>query len=274
MSHMSQLNFLRQPRMLSFPRSKTERRLRRASIIGVSICLLLLMVTTVSAQIGKAVGCTVRGRAIDDDGLPVADAIILIDAGTPKGWEDLIITDRSSTDGKFSYSVESCPFPEESRTLYLTSKINYDNEVPFSAPFRGNQKAGIKFAGQTIKSKTKGDTDLGDVRVQVFFTTVLIFFQDESGKPLIPSNRWKDFWFKLKTKDGITISEGGISQHTISHAVRVIDSALAMDLPEGTWLIEMIDPSENNGWLKPDALITVPRKASPIEVSLRMSKKN
>lgn len=245
-----------------------------ASFFRISICLFLLTLTTAFAQTGKPTGCSVRGKAIDDEGNPVANAIVLVDAGTPEGWEDLIFLERSNADGEFSYPLERCPFPKENRTLYLTSPINYDNAVPFSAPFWRNQKAGLKFAGQTTKSNTKGDIDLGEVRVQVFFTTVQVYFQDESGRPLIPPQKWEDFWFKLKMEDGVTVSEGSISQHTILHAVRAIDSALAMELPEGKWLIEIVDPSGTNNWLKSDTFINVPRKALPMKVTLQMSKKN
>jgi hypothetical protein len=231
-----------------------------------------LLATVTMAQGNNSKGCSVRGKVLDDKGSPLANAVVLVDAVPPSTWEDLIFMNRTDSEGRFNYELERCPFPQESRTLYVTSPLSYDNHVPFSPPFMRSKIAGKKFAGQKVRSNRRGNVDLGDIRVQVFFTTVTVRFINKAGQPLLDKDDWEHIWLKLKTANGTTVSEETLSKHEIVHAVRAEESAIMMDLPEGEWQIEL--QRKGTSWLKANQMIKVPRASAPFAINLQMAKDN
>lgn len=237
------------------------------------ILLILLMVLSIPTfgQSKQSKACAVKGRVLDDANKPVPNAVILVDA-PPTGWEDLIISESSDSEGRFNYHLTNCPFPELSRTLFVTSKPSFENYVPFSAPFLRSKIAGNKYAGQTIKNKTKDVLDVGDIKVQVTFTTVAIKFVDPEGNNLLDAKDWADVWFKLKIATGLWVSQGGLSKSDQQNAVRPKESTILMELPEGQWQIELSRNWGKKPWLKPDVMVNVARGDSPFSITLKMSK--
>ena len=242
-------------------------------IIKIIIISCLLLTTTI-AECKKQKECTVRGRVVDDNGNPVEKAIIIVDSGPPTSWEDLIECSETDDDGKFSYRLENCPFPQETRTLYVTSYPNYDSYVPFSAPFLRSKELGNKFAGQLLKNRKKEDVNVGDVRVQVFFSTVIVYLTDENGHLLLSEEEWQNVWFRLKSENNVDVSTSSLSKNNLSHAVRSKESAIAIDLPEGKWQIEISKNWEKQIWLKPNIFIVVLRASSTFNITLQMAKHN
>jgi hypothetical protein len=130
------------------------------------------------------------------------------------------------------------------------------------------------FAGQKVRSNKKGDVELGDVGVQVFFTTVTVKFIDAAGKPLLTREDWEHTWIKLRTAGGAVASETSLSKKNIASAVRAEETAIAMELPEGEWQIEVRPGWKGSHWLRADQLVVVPRAALPFSLTLQMAKNN
>lgn len=235
--------------------------------------LILSLIFSVAAfsQSKQPKACVIKGRVLDDSNKPLPKAEVVVDA-PPRGWEDLIINDSSDSQGRFNYRLDYCPFPESSRTLFVTTTPSYEHYVPFHIPFLRSKIAGDKYAGQVIKNKTKSDLDVGDIKVQVTFTTVTIKFVDLEGNNLLSGKDWANVWFKIKTENGIWVSESGLSINNQKTAVQSKDSAILMDLPEGKWQIELSRSWGRKPWLKPDGIVNVERSASPFSLTLKMSK--
>jgi hypothetical protein len=225
-----------------------------------------------AAQGRKGEECSVRGRVIDDRGLPLVDAVVVVDAGPPTTWEDLIITEKTDKGGNFTYKLDRCPFPNKKMTLYVTSPLSPDAYAPFQVPFLRSNRPDKKFAGQAVRGKSRGDVEVGDVRVQVVFTAVTVKFVDQADQPLLAEKDWGSVWLRLKSADGMTVSEGGLSKSAIDRTVRAKESAMAMELPEGEWQIEV--RFKGTPWLKANHLVEVARGAAPFAVTLQMGKEN
>jgi len=230
--------------------------------------------TAAAAQDDKSEACRVRGRVLDDAGAPVPKALVVVDAGPPTTWEVLIITDQADDKGYFSYTLERCPFPAESRTLYVTSPVSYDHYVPFDPPFLRDARAGRAFAGQKIRGKKRGDLELGDVRAQAVYTTVTLKLVGADGRPLLAEDDWGDVWLRLKTARSVWVSEGMLSAYNIEKAVRAAESAIVVELPEGDWEFALKLSRKGGPWLKADQLINVRRGGTPFSLTLQMAKGN
>jgi len=246
-------------------------------VSGPALVLLLFacaLANTAAAQGGRPKGCAVRGRAVDDRGAPVPKAAVLVDGGQPAGWEDLIIVDNADEQGYFSYQLERCPFPAESMTLYVTSPVSFDHYAPFTAPFLRSGRAGRAYAGQAVRGKRKGDLELGEVRVQAFFTAVTLKFVGRDGRPLLTADDWAGLYVRLKTAGGLNVSETTLSASHIEKAVRSDESSLVMELPEGSWQVELLIYRKGKHRLKADRLVEVPRGSVPFTLTLQMDRQN
>lgn len=249
----------------------------RTALLLLLLLLLLLapaLAAPAAAQGREPEPCSVRGRVLNDAGAPVPNAPVLVDAGPPTTWEDFIEIDKADDEGYFSYRLEQCPFPGETRTLYVTSPVSYDNYVPFSAPFLRDGRAGRAFAGTVVRGKRRGDVELGDVRVQVMFTAVTLKLVGRDGRPLLAEGEWGGVSFRLKTSRGVRVSERSLSALKVEPAVRAGESAIVMELPEGEWSIEIRTKWKGRPWLKADRLVKVPRGSAPFTLTLQMDRGN
>lgn len=232
------------------------------------LLLAFLLTFSFAASAQKLTECFVRGTAVDSSNKPVPNAYIVLDS-PPTTWEDLIVFYQSDENGNFSYST-FCPFPDGKRTLYVSSPIPIENYSPFTPPFRTTQ-LGKRFAGQTIVNKKRGNVDLGNVYVQVYYSTVSIKFVDEAGKPLVDNlNAWKNARIRLHSGKRI-VSETGLFRNTYEKALRSGESTITITLPEGDWTIEVNFDGSN--WLKPDRILTVQKSNAEIQEILKMSDK-
>ena len=228
---------------------------------------LLSFSFAVSAQ--KRTECSVSGRVLDSSNKPVPKAHIILDS-PPTTWEDLIVSTNSDDSGNFSYPT-SCPFPNGKLTLYVSSPISFDNYTPFTPPFTRTKELGERFAGQPVVNRKRGDINLGNVYVQVYFSTVVVRFADEVGNSLIKNKEdWRSVWIRLRSGRR-RVSETSLSQKDIEKAVRVENSAISMSLPEGKWTVEI--SFDGDTWLKPDRILTVQKSDAEIQETLKMSNK-
>ena len=231
------------------------------------LTFLLTFSFAVSAQ--KRTECSVSGTVLDSSNKPVSKAHIILDS-PPTTWEDLIVFTNSDENGNFNYST-FCPFPNGKLTLFVSSPISFDNYTPFTPPFTRSKELGEHFAGQPIINRKRSDLDLGNVHVQVYFSTVVVRFVDENGRLLIKDKEdWRSVWIRLRSGKR-RVSEGNLSQNNIEKAVRAKESAIAMSLPEGEWTVEI--SFDGDEWLKPNRILTVQKSDAEMQETLKMSNK-
>jgi hypothetical protein len=230
--------------------------------------LLLLLLAAVAAVAQDREQCSVTGRVVNDSNEPAANAYLLWDPGYGGGIDYITVFGRTDEEGKFKYQA-ACPIGQ--LRLYVTSTLSTDNYLPVTPPFPYG-KLSKQFKGLPVVKNEKGDLNLGDVAVQVYYSTAVIRFLDESGAPLLPEkNAWNNVTLRIRDKNRKLFSEQRLSPDSIEKAVRPQNSAIVMDLPVGEWLVELSLNQGKPDWLKPDKLVVLQRSNSPTEVSLRMS---
>ena len=233
------------------------------------LLLAFLLTFSGAALAQKQTECTVSGIVLDSSNKPVPNAYIILDT-PPTTWEDLIVFAKSDESGNFSYSTY-CPFTNGKQTLYVSSPISYDNYVPFTPPFGRTKQLGERFAGQSIVNRKRSGVNLGNVFVQVYYSTVIVRFIDEAGNPLISDKEdWKSVWIRLRSGKRV-VSQSMLSPNNIEKAVRAEESAIAMNLPEGEWTLEVSFDGDN--WLKPNRILTLQKSDAEIQEVLKMSDK-
>src|SRR5262245_11718082 len=174
----------------------------------LTFVLIALLPITVAAQNRRSSKCTLSGRILEDSNNPAPGANVVPDYGPTKTWEDLIITARADDNGKFTFEYECSVQP---KTLYVTSPLSFGNYTPFMPPFLRGKIAGLQFAGIPVP-KQKGDINLGDIPIQVYYATVIVSFLDETGAPLF-TNRgsWEGVWIRLRNEKGMVVTEGALT---------------------------------------------------------------
>ena len=233
------------------------------------LLLVFLLNFSFAVLAQKRTECFVSGTVLDSSNKPVPNAYIILDT-PPTTWEDLIVFTKSDESGNFWYNT-SCPFPNGQKVLYVSSPINFDNYSPFTPPFTRTKQLGERFAGQVVVNRKKRDIALGNVYVQVYFSTVIVRFTDETGDPLIKDKKdWRNVWIRLRSGKRI-VSESNLSPNHVKNAVRAEDSAIAMSLPEGEWTVEI--SFDGDDWLKPNKTLTVVKSNTESQATLKMSDK-
>jgi hypothetical protein len=235
--------------------------------IAATLLLCLLVWSPANAQRQRK--CFVHGKVVDANGTPVNHAYVVLDAEPPESWEDLIGSIESDAEGNFSAET-LCPVPRRRQWLYVTSPLSFDNLVLYSPPFRRNRETDSRFMGQVVKNTKAVDfIDLGQVRLQVSYTTVTLHLQNEVGAPLI--NDWRPVWLKVRNDRRQTVSDGGLSIRNIETAVDKPTSSIRIQLPEGTWWLEINTNEDRGKWLKARLPVVARKSTDLLELTLRFS---
>ena len=210
--------------------------------------------------------CAVRGRVVDDTNKPVAHARIVLDD------TELVFFSESDADGHF-IRESHCWRSPMSRVLFVTSSFAIGGIVPIDPPDYYFWKLGEAFAGKPIVLKKNEVLDVGDVRVQVYYSKLAIRFQNSNGKPLFGGNmNWRLVWLRVRNERHRVVAETSLPFDNLEPHVRKAENIIIMYLPEGEWHLE-ISPFENKGpWLKASGPVVVRRSNQPLTVTLRMAK--
>lgn len=214
--------------------------------------------------------CAIRGRVVDETQKPVANAYLHWYPKYGGGLDFISVFSKSDENGNFEYR-EGCPSGD--LTLYVTSSLTFENYAPVLPPFAHNSKPDRKAKGLQIKSVRKDAAELGNVSVQIYYSTVSIRFTDEAGNNLLPEKKdWENVVLSFKDKSGKLFSEEKLTADEIEKAVRIADSTLTVDLPAEDWSVEINLTQSKKNRLKSNELIRVEKNASPKKISLRMIK--
>ena len=227
--------------------------------------LVTLLALSLPALAQKQTKCFVSGTVLDSSNKPVPDAYIVLDS-PPTTWEDLIVIYKADKNGKFSCDT-FCPFPNGKQNLYISSPIPIENYSPFTPPFR-TSRFGSRFTGQVIENKKNVDMDLSNVYVQFYYSTVVVRFVDETGNALVTNQETlKNIRIKLRLGKSVK-TDSPLFSNTYEKAVRAEESAVAMNLPEGEWTVEI--SFDGKKWLKPNRALTVRKSDVEVQETLQM----
>lgn len=201
----------------------------------------------------------VSGRILDEQGKPVAHAVVTINPtkraimNNRAVIDDLIANYETDAEGRFRIEGESS-FPSvQKAVLYARTPLPPNVYAPITQPF-GDAK------GQIITIKKNAATDVGDIPLSVRYGTIITYLQDCSGKPLLTeNNQWRNVALRVRDAQGDIIVN---NSHILLQAIHEDDSSFAVALPQGTWHIELSLNGKGNSWVALNQPITLTTTAS------------
>jgi hypothetical protein len=138
--------------------------------------------------------CAVRGRVVDDANQPIAHAMIVLDD------VHQVFFSESDASGNF-IRESSCSESPIKRILFVTSPFDLSGIAPIKPPGYRLSKLGASFGGKPIVLKRNETLNVGDVRPQVYFSKLVVTFQDAEGRSLFgPDVDWGWFGYASVTK--------------------------------------------------------------------------
>lgn len=170
------------PRIVRARFSRVQSRCRKICLAAG--CLLLLTVSLTYGQKPFAqdpndldeFNCAVSGRVVDDQNNLVADARIVLDD------RHQVFFFASKDDGTFLLKSHCGPDPAQ-RILFIASGLDIGAITPISPPDYRNLELGPAFGGQPVVLTSNQELELGDIRVQTYYSKVTIEVRAASGKP-------------------------------------------------------------------------------------------
>jgi hypothetical protein len=230
--------------------------------------VLLLQVSIQAAQVQDM--NIIRGRVVDAARRPVAHAIVTLhptrqaDTGTVESSDGLIELYETDADGRFS--IPSSPSTQQQAVLYVTTHVAPNAYVPLTAPFTDLTGASL-LPGQPIVINKNGDTDVGEVPVNVRYGTATVYLQDSAGTPLFGRDS-KRLPIRLRVRDarGDIVSEGDVP----SRAIRDDYSSIVIALPEAVWNVEVALGNRNAKWHATSETLNIRTSVGDLRIALKV----
>jgi hypothetical protein len=218
---------------------------------------------------------SVQGRAVDAFGHPVKDARIVVSPLPEPVVGDIVYLTKADNDGSFRYS-QTERGPKHERLLYVVGPFHEGSVSLISPPFYELPKIPTEqYAGRRILIRPNEVVDVGDVPIQIRYETVNVHILDQSGTPiLVHADQWEYVWLRIRNLRRDIICESGLSRDDIHNKVHLSESMIPLDIPEGTWRLEVSIKGHGGLSHASTTLLTVTSTGSPIEVTLRMADEN
>ena len=248
-------------------------KMRRTRVSEVRILVISVVASiAVSAlafsdtgQDGRKV--VVTGRVVDSLGRPIAGAIAVLVPSHPETSKGPIEYHETDSSGRFQVDAVG---PRRSWTLHLISQAPSNTHTTIAPPFSKQMSDDYPaFRGLPVTTSGSGEVDVGDVKIQVYYGSIVIQLLDHSGMPLIieqdNESRLPDIRLRVRDSKGDVASETGVS----SKAFRRSESSIAVTLPQGQWQLELALSSNSMVWLGLPA-VTINAAGSPEELTLKL----
>lgn len=241
---------------------------------GKIIPILGIITIAINAQTVQKTprACLVTGRVIDEKGAPLPSAIVvLIPNVSVQNWESMTVFYKTDAQGVFRIE-ETCGAIIPEQLLYAFALQRQNADIPISPPFPGLRKDPI-FGGQKVLIRKSGETDLGDVLVQLRYGTVLLRIQHSMDAPFWQDTEKGDqaLLLRVRNANGDVLGEDRVSEQVID----IAKSLVTVALPEGKWRLEVgLDKNDSVTWHKIPSLIVVSAEGPPLEVALPVQRDN
>jgi hypothetical protein len=211
--------------------------------------------------------CSVKGRVVDDSGKPVSAAEIYFGDEYIDDVDAIVIIHAPYESG-FFYVERTCA--KDFYELFITSKVDYANSLvpitPSSMMQQGTSKTFPNYGGTKLTSR---QADVGDIKIQNVFQKVKIKLQDENGQNLYPS-----FEYGAGTRFVIRNAKRKLVGYIyLTKKEAYENSSVWMTLPEGKWLVEIEPQRGDKKTFYPDRMLEISRNDTPLEITLKMSKR-
>lgn len=198
----------------------------------------------------------VTGRVVDEVGNPITKAAVtLLTTAAPSSN---CLAESHLTDDRGQFRIETdASSPDGKYTLYVSTGMPAGVEAPLTPPFpKDLQKVNGSFKGKIITLK-KGETNVGDVPVQVQYEVVSVNLQDSKGYVLTES-KTPDVLYRVRDTQGDVIARGTIP----SARVKGSNSVVRIALPRGMDNLEIAVGGDSGAWQSlaktPTAVVTAP----------------
>lgn len=236
-----------------------------------TICLALFILM-LSMQAAQGQGTKfISGRVVDAAQRPVANALVTLQplrspiTETTESVDGLIAEYKTDSNGRFRIAVSFSS--QQKARLYVTMPVPPNAYAPLTAPFLNLTGARL-FAVQTVAINETGDTNVGDVPVNVRYSTAVIHLQDSSGLPLLKRKNGPPP-IRLRVRDARSdiVSEDNVP----SQAIRENDSSVVIALPEGIWSLELALDSKDTLWHAVNRPLSIRGSSSDLQLTLKMA---
>jgi len=198
------------------------------------LLLLPILILGLASALFAQQATMIAGRAVDERGAPIANALITIDYPACANCIDKILPGaRSLPDGVF--------FIEWSGTSFKGVKLFAEGSVPKgywspirSAPFDGLSHVSLFRGIRLHRPRRNSRIDLGDVTVKIRYNKIpLDLAQVFRGKYVPARDSAKTLNFVLRDGGGHIVYEGFLPDAAYDHTF----SKLNLALPRGKWIL-------------------------------------
>lgn len=210
----------------------------------------------------------VTGRVVDEAGVTVPGSLVAL---LPSQAIDGCFVDyrRTNAEARFRIEERNAPPGSSERVLFIVTAYPRDAYVPITPPFVSVRDLDQSYVGVPISiSKRKGEIDLGNVRLQVRYGTVVLVLQNKDGGPILSEKTLsKSIWLRIRDIRGDIVSEKALS----AEELRRINSGLKIALPEGMWGVEASFEADNMVWQPLDSQLIIHRSNDGPPRTLRLA---
>lgn len=198
----------------------------------------------------------VSGRAVDEQGAAIADAVVTLYYPPCRGCIDHILpVSFSLPDGVFF--IDSTGIPTNELRLFIAERVPEGFWSPFGAPPFRKLSYSQQFQGITVRpSKGKVRVDLGDVPVRIQYRKVIVELPKIFGKQYLPdqglARRMK---LTVRNHQRKIIYNGYVPEVAFDPTF----SSLKLALPKGAWTLEFFLENQNKKIHSPPLSIDMSR---------------
>ena len=235
-----------------------------AAILLVSV---LLLPTTVNSSQSEE-RFVVKGRVVDDAGVVLPGSVVVLLSGESV---DGCLVEYHRTDAEARFRIEGTYSALQSSKLVLFALSEYasDAVVPIAPPFSLLRNRSPQFVGVPVSITNRaGEIDVGDIRLQVRYGTVVVAFQDQNGTPLLVDQVRKDgLWLRIRDAYGDVVSEKALSPEELPR----VNTGLKIALPEGRWRIEAALEGDASYWHPSESELIIQKTDVPLRGTIKLS---
>jgi hypothetical protein len=199
----------------------------------------LFFVVSVSAQYKSML----TGRVSDEKGKSVSGALLTFDKapgvadGNCSGQSDSVM---SKADGSFTITVE-CDKPNQTIFLFVVPPVKGNAMDMLIPPFDDSLRNKARFAGIPVLIDRNSRIELGDIPLQVSYSTIELYILDKDGKPHFNTlEEWSKLILLLSIrKTSYFVTSLGLSTSDLEERVSLDKGFIRINLPEGEWTLDL-----------------------------------